>query len=1307
MNEFDGVVKPPNINDFCIIKPISRGAFGKIFLGYKKSNSEMLFAIKVMKKSEMVNKNMVSQVVNERNALALTNCKFCIHLYYSLQTESSIYLIMEYMVGGDLKSLLSVYGFFDENMAAFYIAEVCLALEYLHKHKIIHRDIKPDNMLLSGEGHVKLTDFGLSQVHIHRDLEPADFQNWTPNLYSRTPGQLLSLTSHFSFGSGNGRSEEDFTLEPGTQENSSLSGIMPFLSAEILPVELSSSYYTCSNCGSLEEQIENSDLSCTNSPISRRTNRCCQFTLKEDRKRKYQCGSPKIHKTYIHTGLTGEILRLKTETPIKGVTFSTPVSDKKFSRTKVTRFGFPESFSSQNKFEIAHQENKEKFISPVSSDHSPKTPYRTPKSVRRGHYVSDKRILGTPDYLAPELLLGKGHNSSVDWWALGVCFYEFVTGVPPFNDETPQQVFNNILEGNIEWPTEEEALSCYTVDAIEQLLNSDPNCRPAANEVKNMELFENYDWDNLLLTEPPFKPNPNDTTDTGYFQARNNLLQLNLSNLELTSNKKNQHCVTSSDSISEQIYLTEHQNEYIDEHIEWQFDENSSSYIYSDKELNNSTKNVIDSSNYCSWQEYWALNGDRLIWESWISKYGAYVNPNYECTPFEQNVIENCIINSSLHKSDIGCNFELSQESLSLQDSNNCSVTLDCSTVCTVEMEGCQDQKQLFDSIAETNRILVRNLSGSGDSYEKLNREGEGWNPLSPVSNECETEIECLITSRCESHTGSSSVTVDSMTNVTQMTVSSIDLSESSKSENSISSVSSINSSITSTSSEDLQKESLDYQDQWNQIWTDHYEQKYVENYKKFLSWTIQNNVAVEQLREHEQKDLIVLNPENHSTLYKKITPKDIDTQNRQEGYEGNERETTMNSKLQIQTTSLLHSVVANETLKHNESDVEEDFETLSTTNVTETPDRRTSTHLMDEISEMQKLGLPTSFGCRKVTKSRPSSFNVVYNDKQSCKNGIESIFKLMGMQFHKDKGGKFLVSVNYKMKNISKQNNGLEMNKHIRFDDDGFIIRNSDEVQNSQDELLGISARCSDYDDSNIGIEEDNSTSSHNLKKRKNKKCKRPNVSTEIKANPKLKKYWHRRYSLFSKFDEGIKLDEESWFSVTPESIAKNTATRCCCDIVIDAFCGAGGNTIQLAFTCNKVIAIDRDAEKIKFAKHNAEIYNVADQIEFLVGDFFQLADSLKGNVVFLSPPWGGPEYLTQPVYDLNCLQPHPLNILLETARKITNDICLFLPKNSNTYPLILAAGEGGSVELEQNFLNKKLIAITAYYGDLIKKDN
>ncbi|XP_012510307.1 PREDICTED: serine/threonine-protein kinase greatwall [Propithecus coquereli] len=162
------VPRPPSIEEFTIVKPISRGAFGKVYLGQKGGK---LYAVKVVKKADMINKNMTHQVQAERDALALSKSPFVVHLYYSLQSASNVYLIMEYLIGGDVKSLLHIYGYFDEEMAVKYISEVALALDYLHRHGIIHRDLKPDNMLISNEGHIKLTDFGLSKVTLNRGLE--------------------------------------------------------------------------------------------------------------------------------------------------------------------------------------------------------------------------------------------------------------------------------------------------------------------------------------------------------------------------------------------------------------------------------------------------------------------------------------------------------------------------------------------------------------------------------------------------------------------------------------------------------------------------------------------------------------------------------------------------------------------------------------------------------------------------------------------------------------------------------------------------------------------------------------------------------------------------------------------------------------------------------------------------------------------------------------------------------------------------------------------------------------------------------
>ena len=95
-----------------------------------------------------------------------------------MQTPNNVFMVMEYMIGGDLKSLLGMYGCFPEHQAVFYLASMVLALQYLHKRGIVHRDIKPDNMLLSASGHLKLTDFGLSTTGL-RDRELQVFNNFS------------------------------------------------------------------------------------------------------------------------------------------------------------------------------------------------------------------------------------------------------------------------------------------------------------------------------------------------------------------------------------------------------------------------------------------------------------------------------------------------------------------------------------------------------------------------------------------------------------------------------------------------------------------------------------------------------------------------------------------------------------------------------------------------------------------------------------------------------------------------------------------------------------------------------------------------------------------------------------------------------------------------------------------------------------------------------------------------------------------------------------------------------------------------
>jgi protein-serine/threonine kinase len=144
---------------------IGRGAFGEVRLVRMRGTKD-LFAMKKLKKSEMIKKDQIKHVRAERDALADNNFfhfknPWVVSLYYSFQDNDYLYLIMEYVPGGDMMTLLIKYDTFTEDQTRFYIAETALAIESIHQMGYIHRDIKPDNLLLDRQGHLKLSDFGL------------------------------------------------------------------------------------------------------------------------------------------------------------------------------------------------------------------------------------------------------------------------------------------------------------------------------------------------------------------------------------------------------------------------------------------------------------------------------------------------------------------------------------------------------------------------------------------------------------------------------------------------------------------------------------------------------------------------------------------------------------------------------------------------------------------------------------------------------------------------------------------------------------------------------------------------------------------------------------------------------------------------------------------------------------------------------------------------------------------------------------------------------------------------------------------
>ncbi|KAF9563569.1 S-adenosyl-L-methionine-dependent methyltransferase [Agrocybe pediades] len=265
------------------------------------------------------------------------------------------------------------------------------------------------------------------------------------------------------------------------------------------------------------------------------------------------------------------------------------------------------------------------------------------------------------------------------------------------------------------------------------------------------------------------------------------------------------------------------------------------------------------------------------------------------------------------------------------------------------------------------------------------------------------------------------------------------------------------------------------------------------------------------------------------------------------------------------------------------------------------------------------------------------------------------------------------------------------------------------------------------------------------------------------------MQKYFAQRHRFFSLYSEppGCLLDEEGWYSVTPELLADQIAERCRCDTILDAFCGVGGNSIAFAKTCQRVIALDTSPTRLALARHNAQIYGVADRIEFILADYITFAKSYlslptcnspqsrKIDVVFLSPPWGGPAYLSgsldekptdaedenkasapaaiptpaHPSYSLSSIQPIHGAELFDLTRKITRNVAYYLPRNTRLEEisnLLLqeevrskrppgqtghaGSGAGGQpspavaekVEVEEEWMGNKLKALTCYFGGL-----
>jgi len=151
------------LNDFQIIKLLGKGAFGKVLLVYNEELKKY-FAMKTLRKDYIKKNQQTKHTKEERKILEKIDYPFISKLYYAFQNEKKLFMITEYMPGGEMFYHLHMNDHFNENKARFYIAEIVLAIDHLHKNNILYRDLKPENILLDELGHIKLTDFGLSKI---------------------------------------------------------------------------------------------------------------------------------------------------------------------------------------------------------------------------------------------------------------------------------------------------------------------------------------------------------------------------------------------------------------------------------------------------------------------------------------------------------------------------------------------------------------------------------------------------------------------------------------------------------------------------------------------------------------------------------------------------------------------------------------------------------------------------------------------------------------------------------------------------------------------------------------------------------------------------------------------------------------------------------------------------------------------------------------------------------------------------------------------------------------------------------------
>jgi len=210
--------KKVGVEDFELMKVIGKGSFGKVMQVRKKDDGE-IFAMKVLRKEAIVARKQVAHTQAEKSILQKISHPFIVKLNYAFQTEDKLYMVLDYVNGGELFFHLKKEGKFSEERVRLYSAEIALALGHLHGLGIVYRDLKPENILIDSEGHICITDFGLS-----KEITPEE----GTHTFCGTPEYLAPEVLK---GQGHGCAVDWWSL--GTLIYEMLTGLPPFYSQNI------------------------------------------------------------------------------------------------------------------------------------------------------------------------------------------------------------------------------------------------------------------------------------------------------------------------------------------------------------------------------------------------------------------------------------------------------------------------------------------------------------------------------------------------------------------------------------------------------------------------------------------------------------------------------------------------------------------------------------------------------------------------------------------------------------------------------------------------------------------------------------------------------------------------------------------------------------------------------------------------------------------------------------------------------------------------------------------------------------------